>query len=285
MATWPGTRAQVMSEQRKTQPAPRHHVRETAATTTPTELSFLDQIHMEQMGKLAHELRTPLTAILGFAQILRDPEQDHESALTPEQRSYVDRIMQGGRRLLRLTEQMLDMMRLENGQAHLYYSWLVPAHVVSEVIDQLSVLARTKDLRLMSEISPDAPEFSADADRLQQVLINLLSNAITYTPPGGTITIGAQPGPKATIEFFVRDTGPGIPRAYHQVIFQPFVQVGEADDHEKRRGEGAGLGLAISRQLVQLHRGKIWVRSARKKGSTFWVRLPIGDATCAREVY
>ncbi len=225
------------------------------------------------LDHMAHEIRTPLNVILGFAQLLLEPPAS--ANLTKAQRQQIDRIAEAGHHLENVIASMLEISSLETGQVVLHYSQVTIGELLRAVCDQLEALAHARNLRLHAEAAPDLPPVQMDRQRMQQVLFNLIGNAIKFAPMGSVIEVGAQPGPAQTLELFVRDAGPGIPKRYHQAIFKPFMQ---ATRDEELRQQGKGLGLAITRQLVALHGGTIWVESAPRHGSTFWVRLPISRA-------
>jgi signal transduction histidine kinase len=227
---------------------------------------------LDALDHMAHELRTPLNVILGFAQLLLDPTTSGN--LTAEQCHQIDRITEAGHYLEGVIASMLEVSSLDAGQVHLHYSEVAPGELLRAVCDQLEALAQAKDLRLHLALAPDPPPLRLDRQRMQQVLFNLIGNAIKFAPPGSVVEVGAQPGPERTMDFFVRDAGPGIPKRYHKAIFKPFMQ---ATPDVTLRKQGQGLGLAITRQLVTLHGGTIWVESAPRRGSTFWVRLPVSE--------
>jgi signal transduction histidine kinase len=237
------------------------------ATVKRTSRRQVDILH-----HMAHEQRTQLHIILGFTQLLLDPEKSGN--LTTEQARYVERISTAAHTLEAMIATLLEMTAIDAGQIHLQWASVAPVDLIRDVCEQMEALATEKHMKFEMAVAPEVPAVAVDRPRIQQVLFNLMGNAIKFAPAGSAITIGAQPGEGQSVDFFVRDHGPGIPKRYQAAIFKPFVQVAPDPTHKQ---QGSGLGLAIARQLVQLHGGRIWVQSdARRGGSTFWVQLPRG---------
>jgi PAS domain S-box-containing protein len=247
--------------------------RELAANIEQVEQQRREQVEQlkaaerhkdEFLNVISHELRTPLNFIMGFASILED-----DPGIPDQQRGYVSKILLGADRMLALVEDLLDVARLKAGKVPLAPVPTPYAPLVEEVVATLQPLAAEKHLDVTTEIEvPGLPEI--DGPRIVQVLTNLISNAIKFTPEGGTINIRARlDGDTVLTE--VEDTGPGIPPADLERIFDPFHQV---DMSATREAGGTGLGLSIVRALVEAHHGTIGVRSTLGKGSAFWVRLP-----------
>jgi two-component system sensor histidine kinase BarA len=226
---------------------------------------------IDALHHMAHELRTPLNIILGFAQLLHDPETS--TNLTNEQRHHVERISTAAHTLEEIIATMLEMSSIEAGQLRLRQVSVAPLELLRAACDQMEALAAAHQITFSIQVAPDVPPVLVDRARIQQVFFNLIGNAITFAPTASIITVGAQRGVGQSVECFVRDQGPGIPKRHHAAIFKPFTQVATDPAHKHH---GSGLGLAIARQLVQLHGGRLWVQSdARRGGSTFWVRLPL----------
>lgn len=216
-----------------------------------------------------HELRTPLNAILGFAQLMKmdDLSQEHDES--------VGRIVVAGKHLLTLINEVLDIASLQAGRMSLSVEPVSVAEVVSASLSLISPLVQQRDLVLDSSLPDETVYVSADPQRLKQVLLNLLSNAAKYNSVAGTITVtGIEQDGTYRIE--VTDTGPGIPRDKLARIFVPFDRLGaEADSIE-----GTGLGLPLSKELVDAMGGRLGVNSAPGAGTTFFVELPVAeDAT------
>ncbi len=227
----------------------------------------------EFMATMSHELRTPLNAIIGYATLLLDPRAD---SLTADQRQDVELILRGGRRLLSLINDVLDLSRLEAERLPLQRVPTDLAAVLDEALADIAPLAAAKGLPLVVERSTALPPILADGDRLRQVFVNLLSNAVKFTD-AGQVVVRAVVG-KAAVEITVRDTGIGIPPTALPHIFDDFRQ---AETGMTRKYGGSGLGLAISKRLVELHGGTIAATSEPGIGSVFMVRLP-RNATAIR---
>jgi len=233
-----------------------------------------DRAKGEFLAVMSHELRTPLNGIIGFAELLR------ETPLTPEQADYATTIRKSGEALLALTNELLDYSRLDAGRMQLDLQTCSPRHVVEEAVDLLSARAAEKQLELLVAISPEVPvHVAADPGRLRQVLVNLLGNAIKFTPTGEVeVELGVVPPAKGDaegwirLEFLVRDSGIGIAPEKQDRLFLPFSQL---DATNTRRFGGAGLGLAISRSLVHLMHGEIEVTSAAGAGAVFRFCIPV----------
>lgn len=237
-----------------------------------------NQAKSEFLANMSHELRTPLTGILGYAQILR---RDH--GLSTAAQNGLDIIYQSGNHLLTLINDILDLAKIEARKLDLYPTEFNPEAFLNGVAGIILMRAQQKDVRFVVELDPQIPTgIQADAKRLRQVLLNLLGNAVKFTDSGGVVTlqvrshhfsVAAQEASNANLHFEIRDTGVGITKEQTQRLFTPFEQVGDTS----RRAEGAGLGLAISQQLVGLMGGTIQVNSTPGQGSTFWfdVTFPV----------
>jgi signal transduction histidine kinase/ActR/RegA family two-component response regulator len=216
---------------------------------------------------VSHELRTPLTAIYGWARMLVDgavSDRQQESALRTIERNAAAQT--------RLIDDLLDVARVMNGQLRLDVRTVNIAQVVHNAVDTVAPAAQAKSIRLETTIDPAAGRISADPERLQQIVWNLLSNAVKFTPNGGHVDVAVS-RTGATIEIVVSDTGIGISPAFMPHVFERFRQ---EDAGTQRRFGGLGLGLAIVRNLVELHGGSISAHSeGTDRGSTFTVRLPV----------
>ena len=219
------------------------------------------------LAAMSHELRTPLNAIAGYAQLMQDGVGGDVS---DQHRDYLTRIRNSQQHLLGIVNDLLNYSRMEAGGV-VYERELVFAHeVVEGVLAMVTPQIERKRLRLRRGACP--PDVAAIADRLkvEQVVLNLLSNAVKFTPEGGTITVLCGRG-EQTVTITVRDTGPGIPEDKLEVIFDPFVQLGRT---LTSKHEGAGLGLAISRDLARAMEGDVRVESVEGDGATFTLSLP-----------
>ena len=222
------------------------------------------------LANMSHELRTPLTAILGFADILLEPD------LAPADRQqHVGTIRRSGQHLLTILSDILDLAKTEAGAVKLHPMPCSPRQVAADLSSLLSQLARSKGLEFRIEVADDVPEFfRTDPDRLRQILVNLVGNAIKFTDRG-EVRLQVQKV-DTRLRFAVVDTGSGITREQQQRLFQPFSQL---DDSSARRHGGTGLGLVISRRFAVLLGGDLEVDSEPGRGSTFVLTLPCVAAT------
>ncbi len=221
------------------------------------------------LAVMSHELRTPLNAISGHVQLL---DMGIHGPTTPAQREAFDRIARNQRHLLRLINEVLNLARVETGRVE-YALEAMDAHdVVTELLTMVDAQMAAKGLTCDVTAPPRPVTICADREKVTQVLLNLLSNAIKFTPPGGRVMIDfSTDRSSGSASIHVSDTGIGIPGHKHEAIFEPFVQV---QTGPTRAAEGAGLGLAISRQLARGMGGEIAVRSRDGGGSTFTLTLP-----------
>jgi signal transduction histidine kinase len=232
------------------------------------ELRRLDTMKDEFLSIISHELRTPINAIMGFGSVLDD---ELVGALNPEQHLYLQKMLSGSDHLLSLVDELLDLSRIQAGQLLLERGPVDVRALIEESLAGLAPLAERKRLRLSSHVPERLPTAMVDGRRLNQVLINLISNAIKFTPEDGAITVRAAIDDHGLL-VEVEDTGIGITDADITKLFQRFNQV---DTSYIRKSGGVGLGLAISKGLVEAHGGEIGVRSEAGRGSTFWFTLPI----------
>jgi PAS domain S-box-containing protein len=242
----------------------------TAAEEARAAAEAANRAKSEFLSRMSHELRTPLNAVLGFGQML---EMD---ALDGRQQEYVDQILRGGRHLLELIDEVLDISRIEIGAIAISVEPVAVVDAVAESIDLLRPLAEARDIALRSDIAADDPtHVMADRQRLRQVLVNLLSNAIKYTVPGSTASVEALAAGDGSLRIAVRDDGPGIPESLLSRLFSPFERIGA----EQTGVEGTGLGLAHSKALVERMGGRIGVESSVGRGSTFWFELELAQSS------
>src|SRR5437899_1907574 len=235
-------------------------------TALNVELQRANQHKAEFLANMSHELRTPLNSILGFSQLLLEGDG---GVLTREQRQDVDIIAQNGQHLLALINDLLDISKLEAGKAQLHRGEVEVEPLMSECVESVRSLAKTKRLDLSSNVSADVGRVFADGPKLKQVLLNLLGNAIKFTESGSVRVTAERQGAELLIS--VRDTGIGVPAEDVERIFESFQQ-GKSGVSGKY--QGTGLGLAISQQLVEMHGGRIWVKSTPGHGSTFTFTIP-----------
>src|SRR6059036_3820537 len=242
------------------------------------ELSRLNA-ELDQAGKLkdqflanvSHELRTPLNSVIGFSELLLTGEVEG-APLSGTQRDYLETISRNGRHLLQLINELLDLSKIAAGRMDLRLEPVPLDALLREAADSVHAQLEARRHRLALEPAPDAVTVTADRGRVLQILLNLLSNAIKFTPEGGLVTLAARiESGGRHVRVTVTDTGIGIAPQDQARLFQEFVQL---DAAPSRRYEGTGLGLALSKRLVELHGGAIGVESALGKGSTFWFTLP-----------
>jgi signal transduction histidine kinase len=232
-------------------------------------LTELDRLKDDFISTVTHELRTPLTSIRAFSEILRD-----NPAMADAQRSdFILVIVKESERLTRMLNQVLDLSKLESRNAEWHSAELDVRQVIHDAVTTTSPLAREHGVTVEERLPDAAPPVHADRDRLLQVMLNLLSNAVKFCPRrGGRIVIGLVVRPDA-LQVDVIDNGVGIAPADHELIFEKFRQVGDA---LTGKPQGTGLGLPISRRIVQHFGGRLWVASARGQGATFSFTLPLG---------
>jgi signal transduction histidine kinase len=236
------------------------------------------------LANMSHELRTPLNAIIGFSELLEDCSF---GGLNERQSRYVRNILHSGRDLLQLINDVLDLAKVEAGRVALELSEFDPADALNQVNTIVRPLAAQKSIAVRVEAAPDLPPISADQPKFKQMMYNLLSNAIKFTPASGAVDViarrvpegtepppsGGEGGPGAWLQVSVCDTGIGIRPEDLEIIFKEFEQV---DSSYAREQPGTGLGLALTRRLVELHGGRIWAASEGEgKGSTFTFVLPV----------
>lgn len=222
------------------------------------------------LANMSHEFRTPLNAIIGFTEVLQD---QIPGPLNADQLEYLGDIHDGGQLLLRLINDVLDLSKVEAGRLELFYETFPVAQTIRETIASMRGLAKKKGLSIEINLPPDLGLITADKIRFKQVLYNLLSNAVKFTDKGG-VTVSAKIA-QDCLNLTVADTGIGIRAEDLERIFVEFSQV---DSSHTRRYEGTGLGLALSRRLIEAHGGKIWIESAIGVGSTLHVELPLQPA-------
>lgn len=228
----------------------------------------------EFLSRMSHELRTPLNAILGFAQVLEMGD------LEAQDRDSVEHILKGGRHLLHLINEVLDIARIEAGRLSLSLEPILLAPTLHEVLSLAQPLAASRDIRILNLVPIDADiHVRADCQRLKQVLLNLLSNAVKYNSEAGKVVVSIAAGTGGWLRLKVRDTGPGLSPEEIKKLFVPFERLSAA----RTRIEGTGIGLALSKRLVEAMGGVIGVDSTLGQGSVFWIELPLAhsdDALC-----
>jgi signal transduction histidine kinase/DNA-binding response OmpR family regulator len=263
-----GGQAGILAERQAVTEAQRRMANELSASVAA--LTRASQAKSSFLANMSHELRTPLNAIIGFSDLMRIEEPEGDRRRVPA--DWVEHIHTSGRHLLGLINDILDLAKVEAGGLDLRLGPLRVDTAVAELLTGLSPLITTKRLRISSELT----EATALADRVRfrQIVENLLSNAIKFTPSDGEITVSVSAN-EEYVTVTVADTGVGIAATDHERVFEEFQQVG---DDEGRRA-GTGLGLALTKRLVQAHEGTIALTSELGQGSAFSVRLPLATVT------
>jgi PAS domain S-box-containing protein len=231
-------------------------------------LKELDKMKSDFVSNVSHELRTPLTSIKGSVDNMLD---GLTGSLNEKQVRYLARIKSNTDRLSRLINDLLDLSRIESGRVELRSTTLTLTALAEEVAEHLKSLAAEKLIRI--EVPSPDPKVTvwADRDKVTQVLMNLIGNALKFTPQNGKVTVALEKNGDDYVQISVDDTGPGILPEERNKIFSKFYQFADID---RQKPKGSGLGLAISKALVEMHGGRIWVESEIGKGSTFYFTLP-----------
>ncbi|HVZ17752.1 MAG TPA: GAF domain-containing sensor histidine kinase, partial [Terriglobales bacterium] len=235
------------------------------------KLRELDRLKSQFLSIATHELRTPLTIIMGYNSMLA--ESLHERA-TPEERELLQEAVAGCQRLIRLVNSMLDMNQIEAGKMRMHLAEADLSAVVRNAVNLFQAEASNKQVHLSLEVPSRLPRLLLDSDRIEQVVINLVGNAMKFTPEGGGIHISVRYESEAEIvSVSVQDTGIGIAPSDQEIIFDEFAQVQRhAKNHQWR---GSGLGLTIAKRIVEAHSGHITLKSAPGQGSNFTFTLPV----------
>lgn len=229
-------------------------------------LQELETLRDDLTHMIVHDLRTPLTSLMTGLQTI-----PLVGDLNDIQQEMVDMGIEGGQTLIGMINDLLDIDKMEAGSVTLDYAELAPAELIARAALQVANLAKNNALTLVQSVAPDTPAFDGDADKLRRVLVNLLGNAIKFTPEGGAITITARPIEGDALEFTVSDTGEGIPPDSFERIFEKFGQV---ESRKAGRKMSTGLGLTFCKMAVEAHGGRIWVDSTPGAGSVFSFVLP-----------
>jgi signal transduction histidine kinase len=220
----------------------------------------------EFLASMSHELRTPLNAVIGFSEVLLE---QMFGDVNKKQEEYLNDILTSGRHLLSLINDILDLSKIEAGRMDLHLEEFDVAVAIDNALVLVRERATRKGLSLDWKTGGEMQTIRADQRKFKQVLLNLLSNALKFTPEGGKIALRATMH-NGQVEVAVSDTGVGIAKEDHQAVFEEFRQVGDA----LKRREGTGLGLALSRKFVELHGGRMWLESEPGRGSIFSFTLP-----------
>jgi signal transduction histidine kinase len=222
----------------------------------------------EFLANMSHELRTPLNAIIGVTDLLLEDARDLDRS---EEIEALERVLRASRHLLTLINDVLDLSKIEAGRMELE---VTDFHLPTAIDNALTLVRERADrqgIRLSGTVEKSVGTICADERKIKQVLLNLLSNALKFTPEGGRIDVGATVH-EGLVEVSVADTGVGIAPDEQEKVFEEFQQVGTA----AKKAEGTGLGLTLCRKFVELHGGQIWAMSQPGHGSTFMFTLPVG---------
>jgi signal transduction histidine kinase len=234
-----------------------------------TLIRRLEAVRRDFVANVSHELRTPLTIIGGFSETLQDPD------IPPARRAEFARtIVVNTQRMQKIVDELLDLSRIESGHWKPRPERVHIADVAGEIFNRVSAAAANKNVTLTSHIDPSATVVQADRTALEQVLLNLVENAIRHTPEGGSVSIETRPQADG-LEISVVDTGHGIPPEHLPRIFERFYR---ADSGRSREAGGTGLGLAIVKHLVEAHGGSVRAESILGAGTTIRIRLPAGES-------
>jgi len=229
-----------------------------------TRVRKLETVRRDFISNISHELRTPLASLKALTETLQDGAlSDPEAA--PR---FLGRMVTEVDALTQMAQELLDLSRIESGQIDLSRKQVAPITLLTSAAERMRMQAERAGLLLRVDCPEDLPKISADEPRIEQVLVNLIHNAVKFTRPGGEVVLLADAG-EGVVRFAVRDTGVGIPLDDVPRIFERFYRVDKS-----RAGGGTGLGLSISKHLVESHGGKIWAESVEGQGSTFYFTLP-----------
>jgi signal transduction histidine kinase/CheY-like chemotaxis protein len=245
-------------------------------SNTVEALRRASQAKSDFLASMSHELRTPLNAILGFSDLMRTEPADADRRSVPSE--WIEHINNAGRHLLELINDVLDLAKIEAGRIELHPEPLELSAAVGEVLAGVRPLADRKNLEVATRVASDRA--MADPGRFRQILYNLLSNAIKYTPDGGSIRVESGRNDLGEVFIAVSDTGVGIAEEDFARVFEEFTQVGDPSQHQ----QGTGLGLALTRRLVETHGGRLDLESTLGEGSRFTVTLPAVEMIQATSV-
>jgi signal transduction histidine kinase len=235
-----------------------------------TKEKEIDKLKSDFIAVVSHELKTPVSAMMGFSTLIED---GIAGEVNDTQVEYLQKIQSQGQRLIRLINDLLDFSKLEAGQMNIYYQLVDINEIIIEIVETLRPLVDEKNMQIIYNVPKDIDPINVDSDKLKQILINLIGNAIKFTPENtGIIEINVSKISNNQVLFYVKDNGIGIPEKNLEKLFERFYQV---DNSSTRKYGGTGLGLAIVKKLVEIHKGKIWVESKVSEGSTFFFTLPI----------
>ena len=261
---------QVLSMRGTVQDITENWHREKALSEARSKAEAANRAKSQFLATMSHELRTPLNAIIGFSSSMRD---GIFGELDKRYQEYVGYIQDSGEHLLSIINDILDLSRIEVGTVEIRSDWVCPSRILDKCLKYISEKAHNKCITMSVHKDEDLPDILLDERHIDQILINLLTNAVKFTDPGGTIELGAR-RQGDEVELFVRDTGIGMSEDDVKNVFQPFVQ---ADMSYARNHEGVGLGLAIVKQLTELQGGRVGIESAPGEGTRVSVFFKVAE--------
>lgn len=229
-----------------------------------TRLRRLETVRRDFVSNLSHELRTPLASLKALAETLQEGALEDP----PAAQRFVDQIQIEVDALTQMVNELLELSKIESGRFSLERSSVAAADLLRSAAQRMQVQAERANITVRVECEENLPRVQVDSQRLEQVLINLIHNAIKFTRPGGEVLLGAESGP-GEVRFSVRDTGVGIPADEVSRIFERFYRVDKS-----RTGRGTGLGLSIAKHIIEAHKGRIWAESTEGQGSMFYFTIP-----------
>jgi two-component system phosphate regulon sensor histidine kinase PhoR len=230
-----------------------------------TRIRRLETVRRDFISNLSHELRTPLASLKALTETLQDGALDDP----PAARRFIDQIQIEVDAITQMVTELLELSRIESGRLSLDLSPVAPYDLLSSASSRMQLQVGRAGLNLRVECGNDLPNVKIDSQRLEQVLVNLIHNAVKFTKPGGEVVLFAEAG-IGEVRFAVRDTGIGIPADDVPRIFERFYRVDKS-----RAGSGTGLGLSIAKHIVEAHKGRIWAESVEGQGSTFFFAIPV----------
>lgn len=233
-------------------------------------LETAEQLKLDFLANVSYQLRTPLSAIMGFNEILQN---EYFGTLNDKQKEYTSGTHEAGERLIQLIDDILDLSTIEAGQMSLLKDNVVISDIMQSIYDLTREWAGKGRIIVQMETSPDTGSIQADERRLKQVLLNLMRNAINFTPEGGKIKLSAERTPQG-IHIKVTDEGPGIAAEDQERMFQPFERAQSSHTQQVRGARGAGLGLSLVKTIIELHGGTVWMESTPGQGTTVHLVLP-----------
>jgi signal transduction histidine kinase len=253
---------------KRKQPMEQHECHQKTTEDQIIQLKKLDKIKSNFLSVTSHELRTPMSIIKGYIQMML---KGNLGTISNEQKKALDIILQNSNRLDALIQDILDISRLESGTMKFIPERTNVKNMVEQTIETMQSIADTKNIKINIRLEENTPDLIIDQERVKQVIVNLLNNAIKFSNEGSIITIFVRKT-RNYVLFEIQDFGRGIPTDKQDKIFEIFYQT---DSERDRKFGGVGLGLAISRGIILAHGGNIWVESEPGKGSTFRLTLPI----------